>query len=578
MLILKNLNYFFLNLDSNPPDMSEFTDRRIQLVFTLSLVSAVFAIIFFIVGLGFNLNKLGFVHLATGTLLALNAFIVKKGYLNFSRIAYFIVFNLGVFLTALSFGKEASVEFFLIFSLAVPFFIFSFNYERKKILSFVFFALILWIILYATDFNLFNLKKIDVEIASTYFYPLSIIFSILLVSLILQYFSFLNGTHYANAYLRKKQAIEASEAKSKFLSMMSHEVRTPLNAIVGLSHILYENDPRKDQKENIEALNISGKLLMGLLTNVLDFSKMQSTKIELDNISTDMYAAVKQIKKIHQVNCDEKGIEFKMLIDSKIPTVILDIVRFNQILNNLIRNAIKFTSKGSVSLRIKKGTETQNKVNVIVEVLDTGIGIPENKMQEIWEPFSQASNSTTRVYGGTGLGLPIVKSIVEAMGSKIYVKSKVGKGSRFYFKLSLNKVKEIAVQKEKNKNSYSFENKEALLVDDNLINIMVGKQLLEKEHLKVTIATGGEDAVLKAKAQNFDIILMDLQMPDMDGYSASKSIREFNTKTPILALSGEVFSEVKDKIADSGMNGFILKPFDPVKFLEQIDEVIKKNS
>ena len=353
---------------------------------------------------------------------------------------------------------------------------------------------------------------------------------------------------------------------------MSHEIRTPLNAVIGLSHILGDSNPRKDQIQNIEALNYSGKILLNLLNNVLDFSKMQSTAIELDNIPTDIYRTVDQIKKIHAPSCNRKGISMNLEIDEDIPIVWLDIVRFNQVLNNLMTNAIKFTDQGDISLKIKKRKQTNDTITLSLEVIDSGIGIPKNVQNDIWEAFTQASSTTNRLYGGTGLGLPIVKSIVEAMGSKVNIDSKKGKGSRFYFDLDLKLANDQELNKVSKKKARKFEGKKVLLVDDNLINIMVGKQILEKSKLIVDVANDGLAAVNKVKENDYDIILMDIQMPIMDGYIATIEIRKFNEKIPILALSGAVFMEVKDKINESGMNGFIYKPFNPEDLLNKIEE------
>ena len=355
---------------------------------------------------------------------------------------------------------------------------------------------------------------------------------------------------------------------------MSHEIRTPLNAVIGLSHILNDNEPRKDQIENIEALNYSGKILLNLLNNVLDFSKMQSTKIELDNIPTNISVAIKQIKKIHQTACKGKGIKMILDIDDNIPIVLLDIVRFNQVINNLITNAIKFTDKGSVTLKIKKGEQKKKSINLFVEVIDTGIGIPKNKQETIWEAFTQASSTTNRLYGGTGLGLPIVKSILEAMGTEAKIKSKKGNGSKFYFNVDLKISSNHELNKKNQKKNRNFINKKVLLVDDNLINIMVGKQILEKAQLKVDRANDGLEALNMVKKNEYDVVLMDLQMPIMDGYNATIEIRKFNKNLPILALSGAVFMEVKDKINECGMNGFIYKPFNPEDLLNKIEAAV----
>ena len=355
---------------------------------------------------------------------------------------------------------------------------------------------------------------------------------------------------------------------------MSHEIRTPLNAVIGLSHILGDNNPRKDQEQNIEALNYSGKILLNLLNNVLDFSKMQSTKIELDNIPTDLLSATKQIKKIHETSCMKKGIIMNLEIDDDIPVVWLDIVRFNQIINNLVSNAIKFTDKGSVTLRIKKLQQENDTLTLLTEVIDTGIGIPKDKQETIWEAFAQASTSTNRLYGGTGLGLPIVKSIVETMGSDIKIDSLLGKGSRFYFEIDLKIASKKELLKTIERKDHNFEGKKVLLVEDNLINVMVAKQILEKVKLKVDVANDGLSAVNMVRVNHFDVVLMDIQMPIMDGYTASTEIRKFNDSIPILALSASVFMEIKDKINESGMNGFIFKPFEPKDLLNKIEEVV----
>lgn len=556
--------------------MSDFSAKRIQLVFTLSIITAFFALLYFFIGLSINFTYLCYYHLAVFLIFIFCAITVNKGKLNFSRILYFITFNFSVALTASYIGKAGSVEFMLLFAFALPFFIFSFRREKNYIAIFSTLALLLWILLYKTNFNLFTETKLDLEIASKYIYPLSLGTTLILITYQLAHFSILNSLHYAKINQRKQKAIEASSAKSRFLSMMSHEIRTPLNAIVGLSHILADNKPREDQRENIEALNYSGKILLNLLNNALDFSKMQSTDIQLDNIPTDLYEGVRQIRKIHDSNCEKKEITLKLEIDEKIPIVWLDIVRFNQVINNLLTNSIKFTDKGGVILRIKKGSETSTNVTVITEIIDTGIGIPKEKIREVWDAFTQASSTTNRLYGGTGLGLPIVKSIIESMGSEVKIDSVVGRGSRFYFKLNLKKALETEIKRTDIKKIYNFEGKKVLLVEDNLINVMVGKQILEKENLIVEVANNGEIAVDKVLKNKYDLILMDIQMPVMDGYTASIEIRKFNKEIPILALSASIFMEVKDKINESGMNGFIFKPFDPKELLKEIDTFINK--
>ena len=554
--------------------MSDFSLRRIQIIYTLSLICVVIALLVAIISYLLNVNELIYFHLATIPIYITSAYIAKKGKLRIPRLIYFFTLNIAIVVTASYVGKYGGVEFMLMYALALPYMIFSFKRETHYMLSFSLLSIFFWILLYITDFNLITSFKLDIEIAKSIVYPISILTTISLVAFQLFYFSYLNSLHSKDVQYKKDEAIEASEAKSSFLSTMSHEIRTPLNAVIGLSHILADKNPREDQIENINALNYSGKLLLNLLNNVLDFSKMQSTKIELDNIPTNLSLATKQIKKIHEANCLKKGITMNLKIDDDIPTVWLDIVRFNQVINNLVTNAIKFTKEGSVTLSIKKVNQTDKKVTLLTEIVDTGIGIPKDKQETIWEAFTQASSSTNRLYGGTGLGLPIVKSIVKAMNSDVKIESEIDKGSRFYFTIDL----EIASSEELNvateKKEYHFKNKHVLLVEDNLINVMVCKQILEKEELNVSVANDGLQGVEMVKTSHFDVVLMDIQMPIMDGYTATKEIRKFNKNIPVIALSASVFMEVKDQIEESGMNGFIFKPFNPDDLLSQIDEAI----
>jgi len=552
-----------------------FSKRRVRLMFVLTLINIGFAIFCTILS-----HQFGFIWLrdynALNTLAyVLAAYLALKEILNWSRVIYLLTSNIGLAVIASYVGREGSVEFVYMFNIGLPFILFSFRREKYLVFIFTLLPLLFWTILYLTDFDLFTVRKLDKISASEYIYPISIASTIFLVIFQLIYFCLLNMRYFSNIRKKRVEALEASEAKSQFLSTMSHEIRTPLNAIIGLSHILADNDPRKDQLENINALSYSGKILLNLLNNVLDFSKMQSTNIDLDPIPTDLSLAVKQIKKIHEASCLRKGIEMKLDVDDDIPIVMLDIVRYNQIVNNLVSNAIKFTDKGKVTLKIKKYFAYDDNVEILTQVTDTGIGIEEDKQQTIWEAFSQASNTTSRIYGGTGLGLPIVKSIVETMDSEIKVESEIGEGSTFYFILDLKVVPEQELEKKTKKRKNNLEGIKVLLVEDNLINVMVGQQILEKAKLIVDVANDGMSAVEKIKEKDYDVVLMDIQMPVMDGYTTTKEIRKFNKELPILALSASVFMEVKDKISASGMNGFIFKPFNPEDLLDQIHRVTK---
>ena len=555
--------------------MAEFSSRRVKLVFCLSLLTTIISTIWFFIAKSLDIGDLSYFIGATIPLFIISALVSKKGNLTIARVIYLIAFNLSVTLTASFIGKAGSVEFILMFALALPFVTFSFRRERPFIVIFSGLSMMLWFLLYYTNFDLFTNTHMDPELAGKYVYPISIGTTILLVTYQLIYFSYINAQYYSSIHSQREEAIEESNAKSRFLSMMSHEIRTPLNAITGLSHILGDSNPRKDQEQNIEALNYSGKILLNLLNNVLDFSKMESTTISLDPIPTNIMLAVKQIKKIHEPSCLRKGITLELEIDDDLPVVQLDIVRFNQVINNLVSNAIKFTDEGSVTLKITKLNETADTVLLHTEIKDTGIGIAQDQHEKVWQAFTQASTSTNRLYGGTGLGLPIVKSIVEAMGSQVKINSEPGVGSSFNFDLELKLASNEELEQATQKKEHDLKGKRILLVEDNQINVMVGRQILEKANLVVDVAYDGQEAVNKVRENDYDAVLMDIQMPIMDGYTASKEIRKFNTDTPIMALSASVFMEVKSKIIESGMNGFIFKPFEPEDLLDKIEDAMQ---
>ena len=554
--------------------MSEFSKRRVNIVYKLSLLTMIISVLWFFLARSLDLFELSRYIGVTVPFFVLSAVISRRGNLTVARFIYLIAFNLSVAITSSFIGKAGSVEFILMFAMGLPFLFFSFRRERMYIVIFPLLSMVLWFLLYVTDFNLFTTTKLDVLMAGRYIYPISILTTSIFTTYQLVFFSVSNLQFFSRIHSEREKAIEASNAKSKFLTMMSHEIRTPLNAITGLSHILGDTNPREDQRDNIEALNYSGKILFNLLNNVLDFSKMESSGIQLNPVPADIKAAAKQMKQIHGPGCLKKGISLELEIDEVLPSVWLDIDRFNQAINNLVSNAIKFTEKGSVSLKIRKQEEKTGSILVRVEVIDTGFGIAQEQLETIWEPFTQASMSTDRFYGGTGLGLPIVKSVLEAMGSTVKIESDVGTGSRFYFDLELRPASDGRPDHNIERKERNLKGRRILLVEDNKINIMVCRQVLEKANLVVDVAFDGLMAVNMVRENNYDVVLMDIQMPVMDGYTSAMEIRKFNTTLPILALSASVFLEVRDKILQSGMNGFVFKPFNPEELFNRIEEVM----
>ncbi|MEQ9468702.1 MAG: response regulator [Ekhidna sp.] len=391
-------------------------------------------------------------------------------------------------------------------------------------------------------------------------------------SLILSY-------RFAHSLRKAKDAAEAaSKAKTDFLSTISHEIRTPLNAVVGISHFLVNENPRRDQEESLESLQFSAEHLTALINDILDYNKLESGAIEFEFTEVNLKTLAAKIIKAHTPIAKEKGLDLSLEIDEKMhPLVLADQTRIYQVLNNLINNALKFTSKGYVKLKTTVLSQDEHIQTIRTEVLDSGIGIPHNKQKVIFEMFTQAGSSTTREFGGTGLGLAIIKKILNMVGSEIYVKSEPGSGTIFWFDLRFKKVLheevDLAVQEEADTNIIS--GKRILLVEDNQMNIMVAEKFLKKWELIVEVAHNGQEGVDMMQENSYDLVLMDLQMPIMDGYKATRKIRTFDQKTPIIALTASALLKVRQEVIAAGMNDYITKPFDPSELRRKIAAYIK---
>jgi signal transduction histidine kinase/CheY-like chemotaxis protein len=386
-------------------------------------------------------------------------------------------------------------------------------------------------------------------------------------SLILSY-------RFAYSLRKAKDAAEsASKAKTDFLSTISHEIRTPLNAVVGISHFLINEDPKEEQIESLESLQFSAEHLTILINDILDYNKLESGSIEFDFSEVDLKKLSEKMIKTHSALAREKNLELILDYDKNIHDLILaDSTRLYQVLNNLLNNALKFTHQGHVKLRLVKVTESESFQKIYFEVSDTGIGIPKEKQQLVFDRFTQAGSSTTREYGGTGLGLAIIRKILTLFDAEIKLESEEGRGTSFSFELEFKKiVKSVESQKKSDQSDDNrLSGKRVLLVEDNRMNIMVAEKFLKKWNLEVDIAMNGLEGVNCAKSHEYDLVLMDLQMPIMDGYTASKSIREFNPSIPIIALTASALLKVQQEVKAAGMNDFITKPFDPEELKKKL--------
>jgi len=378
--------------------------------------------------------------------------------------------------------------------------------------------------------------------------------------------------------LAKNEAEHAAQAKADFLAHMSHEIRTPLNAILGIANLLLEKNSLPDQLENLQTLRFSADNLRALVNDILDFSKIQAGKVAIEETNLNLPTLLKSLEKAHEPMAQEKGNKLRFQLDEQIPTVVrTDALKLSQILNNLVSNALKFTHEGRVTVDVSLPQQVQNDYHVTFSVQDTGIGIPADKLEAVFETFTQADISTVRQYGGTGLGLSITKLLLEIMGSQIKVESEVGKGSRFFFTLRLREGTADTVTDEnlevQSDDPAGVSNARVLLVEDAPINRTVLIQFLrEWWNFVPDIAGNGQEAVEKAQQTQYDLILMDIRMPVMDGYQAARAIRELPgyAHTPLLALTADTPDEVRSHPEASLFQDVITKPFDPQELRQKV--------
>ncbi len=374
-------------------------------------------------------------------------------------------------------------------------------------------------------------------------------------------------------------AEDAVKAKQQFLSNMSHEIRTPMNAIIGFTKVVLKTELTAKQKEYLTAIKISGDALIVLINDILDLAKVDSGKMTFEQTPFKLALSISAMLHLFETKIQEKNLKLIKEYDENIPQVLIgDPVRLHQIILNLVSNAVKFTTYGSITVNVRLQHEDQNQAIVEFSVSDTGIGIAANKIDKIFENFQQASSGTSRLYGGTGLGLAIVKQLVEPQGGTIKVVSKLDEGSTFSFTLGFQKTKfdaePISMDIELDPETKKIK---ILVVEDIALNQLLMKTLLDEFGFERDIAANGKIAIEKLQTKNYDIILMDLQMPEMNGFEATAYIRkELNSNIPIIALTADVTTVDLAKCKAVGMNDYIAKPVDEKLLYSKIVGLVKK--
>ncbi len=380
-----------------------------------------------------------------------------------------------------------------------------------------------------------------------------------------------------NVIQASRKAEEAAQSKQQFMSTMSHEIRTPLNEVIGITNLLLQGRPREDQMDFIKTLRFSGNHLLTLVNDVLDYNKMESGKIIFEQTRFNLTDFLKDIMRAYSFRSKSKNIEFEIIKENNLPDeVIGDSIRLNQILSNFLSNALKFTQEGSIFVIIKELEHGPQSSLIEFQVKDTGLGIPADKHEMIFDSFTQASPDTTRHYGGTGLGLAICKKLVELQGGKISLESEPGIGSTFKFSLSFGiPEKGTTVQpSEISEPCSGLEGKRILIAEDNKINFFVANKFLIGWGVTVTHAENGKIALEILEKEDFDLVIMDLHMPVMDGIEATRIIRKSKdpriNSIPVIALTAAIMSESHDKIEDLSINDYVLKPFKPQDLFNKI--------
>ncbi len=582
----------------------EELQRKSILFIKASILSIVFLLIYtlFYFLLSYTLPALLCLSMALIASFTVILFIKKEGYWRCASI-FSSISLIGLWLIAASTGNIYSPT--LPWLVVSPIFAFIFSNRKSGILYTVLMFLCVFLLLLNNIYHIIKLPFYNYKedlILYSFVYSGLMVYFITLIFFVYEkgYKVLFSSLKVANLLIEDKasqieiknrelviereKAEQSSRAKAQFLSSMSHEIRTPMNTVIGMTHLLLQENPKPEQIENLNILKFSAENLLALINDILDFSKIEAGKIEIENIDFNFRDLLNGIMHTHTQRVNEKNIQIELSIDDEIPDMLIsDPTRLFQILNNIIGNAVKFTDKGKISVDIflEKNIEDKFLVKFIIE--DTGVGISKDKISEIFDQFTQANTDIARRFGGSGLGLAITKSLLKLMKSDIFVESEEGRGTKFYFSLLFAK-SNIIINKSLNiygekQNFFNLEGTKVLVVEDNHSNQVIAGKFLAKWGVNFEIAENGKIAFDLLSKGSYDLVLLDLQMPVMDGYELIALLRSSSNeklkKIPVIALTASAMLDVLDRLKDIGFNDYITKPFIPIELNKKIKKWTK---